>query len=149
MIWYWIPYLFPVLFRIEFPLRAHFWVSSSYLAIFSFIVNKYSVLTIYQNMHIDALYKWTHLIFTAIIWGGYYYCSSLTDEKIGAQTGQSTSQLVSGRTGVQALAIWLWRQCWKRKGRNQDGERLCGETPDWPGRAALAGRGREAEQERG
>ena len=104
MTWYWIPYLFPVLFRIEFPLRVHFWVSFSYLAIFSFIANntKHSVLTIYQNcslynMHIDVFYTWAHLIFTAIIWGGCYHCSSFTDEKICAQTGQSTSQLVSGR----------------------------------------------------
>ena len=104
MTWYWIPYLFPVLFRIEFPLRAHFWVSSSYLAIFSFIANNnnHSVLTIYQNcslynMHIDVLYTWAHLIFTANIWGGYYCCSSFTDEKICAQTDQSTGQLVSGR----------------------------------------------------
>ena len=52
MTWYWIPYLFPVLFRIEFPLRAHFWVSSSYLAIFSFIANSNNKISYFGGLQL-------------------------------------------------------------------------------------------------
>ena len=46
-------------------------------------------------------------------------------------------------TARRSQILPVTRKGWNCKGRNQDHERLCGETPDRPGRDALAaGRGR-------